>query len=441
MTNDAKQKVAATPKDDLSLTMWQLEEAFPDVTCLLDSAVLEGPNKNELVVLDTNVLLLPFVMGGRQFGVIKSTFTKLAKEKRLFVPGRVIREFLSNRDRKIADILKDVETKANGVHNAMINLPDFFEDHAEAVPALNAIKKLRQASNEYAESLHSLIKSMKAWRGNDPVSSAYREIFVGDVVVDPELKRAELEKSWKSRLASRIPPGYKDGGKLDTGIGDFLIWLSILEIGKNRNQDLIFVTGEEKADWRVRSNNKGVYLRPELIDEYRRCSNGRSLELLSLAELLSRVGAEEEVISAVKDAEASVFASDALILDYSEDVARFNYSTCDGKLLISVKGRGDFNLKFSKASDERIHVYADSGTAVARAKHVPRDQVIQFESFDSSSRVYTVGIAEVFLVKNTDGSILAAKIMEIKDDTRGFDEDGVTFIYRTFAPGVTMRAP
>ncbi|MEJ6816595.1 PIN domain-containing protein [Pseudomonas sp. LF-5] len=441
MTGDVKPKVSAATKDDLSLTMWQLEDAFPDVTCLLHPTVLQGPSKNELIVLDTNVLLLPFIMGGRQFGAIKSTFKKLAEEERLFVPGRVIREFLSNRDRKIADILKGVETKANGVHNAMINLPDFFEDHVEALPALNSIKKLREASNEYAESLHSLIKSMKAWRGNDPVSLAYREIFVDDVVVDPEFKRTEVEKAWKIRLASKIPPGYKDGGKLDTGIGDFLIWLSILEIGKKKNQDLIFVTGEEKADWRVRSNSKGVYLRPELIDEYRRHSNGRSLELLSLGELLSRAGVEEEVVSAVKDAEASVTASDSLILDYNEDIACFNYSTYDGELLITVKGKGDFNLKFSKASNERIHVYADSGTAVARARHVPRDQAIEFESFDSSSRVYTIGVAEIFLVKNADGSILAAKIMEIKDDTRGFDEDGVTFIYRTFAPGVTIRVP
>jgi len=282
---------------------------------------------------------------------------------------------------------------------------------------------------------------MKAWRGNDPVSSAYREIFVGDAVVDPAFERGEVERKWKERVASKIPPGYKDAGKADSGIGDFLIWLSIIEIGKKKKQNLIFVTGEEKADWRVRSNNKGIYLRPELIDEYRRETDGRSLELLSLGELLSREGVEKDVVAAVKDAESSVSTNETLRLNYYENIVEFDYSTCNGELSIKVADKASFKLQFSKASDERIYVYTVPGTKVARVKHVSRDEVLVFDSFDSSSRVYAVGVAEVFLVKNFDGSILAAKIIEIKDDTRDSDEDGVTFIYRTFAPGVTVYAP
>jgi hypothetical protein len=441
MTNREKSKAAGTDKDETLLSMWALEEAFPELSQLLASSVLRGGGKKELIVLDTNVLLLPFAMGGRQFGVIKSTFKKLADEKRLFVPGRVIREFLSNRDRKIADILKDVEAKANGIHNAMINLPDFFEDLNAALPVLESIKKLRKASDEYAKSLHLLVRDMRAWRGNDPVTLAYSEIFVEGVVVDPAVDRSEFSRSWRNRLLSRIPPGYKDGGKPDEGVGDFLIWHAILEIGKAKERDLIFVTGDEKADWRVRINNKGTYPRPELIDEYRRVSGGRNLELLSLAELLNREGVKEDVVSAVKEAEILASDSSTLFLDYYEDIARFDYSTCNGELLISVADKGDFHLKFSKGSNERIHLYADSGAKVARVKHVSRDQVVSFDSHDSSSRVYTIGVAEVFLVKNKDGGILAGKIMEIKDDTRGFDEDGVSFIYRAFAPGVTVRVP
>lgn len=441
MTKDTKPKESAAVKRDLSMSTWALEDAFPEVNSLLKSSVISPLDGNELIVLDTNVLLLPYVLGGKPFGAIKSAFVKLAKEKRLIVPGRVVREFLSNRDRKIADILKDVEAKANGAHNAMIRLPDFFNDLEEAKPAFESKEELRKASDKYAESLRSLVKIMAAWCGDDPVSAAYRDIFTGDVLFDPELNRSEIETSWKKRLASRIPPGYKDAGKPDAGIGDFLIWSCILEIGRMKNQNLIFITGDEKADWRVRSNGKAIYLRPELIDEYRRESKGRSIELLSLAGLLTRVGAEDDVVVAVSNAEESASAVDTLMLDYQEGIVNFDYSTSNGELIIPAGEKGDFTLKFSKASDEFIHVYAVPGGKVARVKHVSRDQAVLFESYDSSSRVYTVGGSEIFLVKNRNGSVLAAKIMGIQDDTRGSEADSVTFIYRTFAPGVTVRVP
>ena len=43
-----------------------------------------------------------------------------------------------------------------------------------------------------------------------------------------------------------MPPGYKDGRKEDEGIGDFLIWKSLLKFGEEKKLDLAFVTGEEK---------------------------------------------------------------------------------------------------------------------------------------------------------------------------------------------------
>jgi hypothetical protein len=41
------------------------------------------------------------------------------------------------------------------------------------------------------------------------------------------------------RTDNQVPPGYKDASKDDKGIGDFLIWKSILDLGKKKNRDLV----------------------------------------------------------------------------------------------------------------------------------------------------------------------------------------------------------
>ena len=51
------------------------------------------------------------------------------------------------------------------------------------------------------------------------------------------------------RYRDKVPPGYKDASKDDGGIGDFLIWKTLLQLGSKEKKDFVFVTGEQKPDW------------------------------------------------------------------------------------------------------------------------------------------------------------------------------------------------
>src|SRR6185312_4362444 len=140
----------------------------------------------------------------------------------------------------------------------------------------------------------------KSWRGNDPVTTIYHDLFNGPVVVELDQSRETIEKQWAERLRRRIPPGYKDGSKADTGIGDFLVWLAILKLAAEQKKNLIFVTGEEKSDWFIRADGEGVYPRPELMNEYRRASGGKSLRLSKLADLLDDMDVPAELVKEVR---------------------------------------------------------------------------------------------------------------------------------------------
>lgn len=66
---------------------------------------------------------------------------------------------------------------------------------------------------------------------------------------------------------------------------------------------------------------------------------------------------------------------------------------------------------------------------------------MSFDTFDSSSRAYTIQVGEVFLAKNTNDHVLAGRIERIADDTRGAASDEVTFSYSIFGPGKRIVAP
>lgn len=144
-------------------------------------------------------------------------------------------------------------------------------------------KKLTEAAIAYRKSVGAVIDDIEQWKENDPVVSIYSNVFNDDAIIkiDTKTNKKELLAEWRWRLINKIPPGYKDAAK-DVPLGDFLIWRAILEAGRKTKKDCIFITGEEKADWFVRSG-RGVFARPELISEYGRFSGGKSFMLMSLA--------------------------------------------------------------------------------------------------------------------------------------------------------------
>lgn len=258
-------------------------------------------------------------------------------------------------------------------------MPSILEGTETFNEALASYEALKKARADYVKQIDKLVDEIEAWKGNDPVSQMYSKVFQPKTIIDlpdTEAERKECLKECRWRFSQKIPPGYKDGKKPDEGIGDYLIWKSLLTLGEKKKKDLVFVTGEQKADWFVRSRNTGVYPRPELIDEYRRASAGKSLRLTSLHALLAEMQAPEKVVEEVRTAEHEANTAIQVLSSFSEYKVSgsaiggrikgnktFDYSTNDGKISI---GSGDqqFILRFSKASDREIYLYKDDTNLV-----------------------------------------------------------------------------
>jgi hypothetical protein len=272
--------------------------------------------KNDCVfVIDTSSLLVPYKTGKDSLEQIRQTFKLLAREKRLFIPSQVAREFADNRPRMLAEIYQQFSSKGK-ISNLRKGEYPILEGHEHLLAILQLEDEINEKISEYKKTVKKVLDHIKTWNWDDPVSLIYNEIFADDIVVDLSSKKEAVINEFKKRQLHNIPPGYKDTSKHDKGVGDLIIWLTILQIGKMTKKSLVFVSGEEKTDWWVKSEKQLLYPRFELVDEYRRASGGNSFHILKFSNFLELFGADSKVINEVRKEEQDLLldeiADDAL---------------------------------------------------------------------------------------------------------------------------------
>jgi hypothetical protein len=446
-----------------------LSRLYPEPHNVFKPTAAVDPSSPEVVVaLDTNALLLPYQLGKSDLAGIANVYAKLAGESRLFLPEQVAREFIKNRDGKLADMVHAFDERISKLAGWDAPVSPLL---MEGFPDREALDKAATAHGEaakaYIAQLKLLARQMKSWRGDDPVTAIYAETFGKDQMIGPGVPDEKVLEELQYGLTHKVPPGYKDASKDDQGIGDVIVWLSLLDLGARLKKDLVFVTGEQKADWFVRANKQPIYPRPELVDAYRRASDGRSLRLSSLHDLLREMKAPEDLVADVQIAEATANSAIQAIsganMPFADTIRTsrrssemrfhgggpavpagekvFDYSTHNGMIRVDHRRFG-FDVAFSKASDTSIHLMKRGSTRrIGRVKNADLGQVVSIDTIDTTSSHYTIQLNEAFLVENEEGAVMGGRIAGIRDDTRGSDRDEVRFYYTINAPGSLVVLP
>lgn len=364
--------------DKQNLPLFHLSEKFPDAQSIFTTSVpsLEEFKDEALIVLDTNVLLIPYEIQPKSLDEIKNTYNQLIKESRLFIPSQVAREFAKNRGEKIKNLHHNISLKQNV--SVKIESYQLLESDAEYQELLNAEKELNQKIFEYRKIVGKVLERIRSWRWNDPVSNLYRELFPSEIVIDLKTAPDEIEKDLNRRFNNRIAPGFKDASKKDRGIGDVIIWNTILQLGKEHKKPIIFVSGDEKTDWMLRSNNEALYPNFELIEEYMRVSDGKAFHILKFSELLDLFGAKADVVEEVKKEELFT------VVRHAGFVERFEREQFYLKTVIAVTvwlqnnfkakeiydlGRSFIDLVVELENDEKIGVVIKASTSFKSIKN------------------------------------------------------------------------
>lgn len=284
---------------------------FPEVKSLFErkEKTIDEIFKNALFVIDTNSLLAPFNIGKENLDQIKSVYEKLINENRLYIPEHVLREFARNRSVKISDLYSEID-------KLLSSLPNIKSFQYPILAELTAYEKMESARKniqdnikKYKESLNEIKSGITNWNWSDPVTSMYQEIFSEKIIIDLKEKEDDLIKEYEDRINNDIPPGNKDKNKEFNAIGDFLIWKTILELGKKEKKDIIFVSNDEKNDWLLIGNKKSISTKFELVDEFYRHTNGNHFISMTISDFLEKQGLDVEFEITLDDLD-SIFGNE-----------------------------------------------------------------------------------------------------------------------------------
>ncbi len=299
-------KEKKTPTVEIPLErMFLASQIIPDATeAFLSSSENVKQVKDEVdVVLDTNALLLPYGSGSESLDRISALYKKLVTAKRLFIPAQASREFVRNRPNKISELQQGLLDKMSSFSTPDVPSYPILEGLPEYAALLEALQAADELRKKVRKATNGLVDVVRNWEWNDPVSVAYRRVIVPEVIVECEVAQEHIRSEMSRRYDLLIPPGYKDAAKEDGGVGDFLIWKTILQIGAQNKRPLIFVSGDEKPDWQYSAKGNAFLPRVELVTEYRAASGGKTFFMIPLSRLLELFEGESSSVVELKQAE------------------------------------------------------------------------------------------------------------------------------------------
>lgn len=245
---------------------------------------------------------MPFDTNEKNVIDIKTIYLKYKSEKRLYIPARAAREFANNRANRIGDVFLQIRQIKDNLNSGSFKINQYpilhnNKDYKELLKQFESIQTSIKASRKHLDNLETHIQS---WTWDDNVSQAYKEIFTPEVIIEVKKSKEDLEKDLEFRIEYRVAPGYKDSKKPDDGIGDLIIWQTILELAKEKGKDLIFVTNDQKNDWFYKQDKIGLYPKYELFDEFRRFTKGKSIAIINFIKFLELSNAKPETIEEIK---------------------------------------------------------------------------------------------------------------------------------------------
>lgn len=231
-----------------------------------------------LIVFDTNVLLDLYRYSADVSSDMISAMR--AYSDRLWLPYQVAWEFHRNRIGIITghieaynQLCSKLDTEISKAIDALKKKDNLYMSHPYI--KFNLIEQ--SINNKVGLIKKNLMKQQEEYPidiDNDSILEEITKLYAGKV--GSYYSEADLKiifSDAKKRYEHKVPPGYCDEDnkkELDDQqlYGDVILWYQIIDKSKAENKSIIFVSNDEKEDWRLKSHGRNISARKELIKEF-----------------------------------------------------------------------------------------------------------------------------------------------------------------------------
>ncbi|HFK1790660.1 TPA: PIN-like domain-containing protein [Bacillus pacificus] len=248
------------------------EEEFKDIW---DSCIF---------IFDTNILLNVYRYPTQARDTLITVFETL--NERIWIPHQVGLEY----NFRMIEEIKDQEQAYDRLKNKLAaKFNEISDEYKNASLRHSNLKLDETLLDEVKVSIEKIKDDLKIQKETHPdlhtIQLKLHNIFDGKVgeSFDQE-KIDEIQEAGTFRYEMKIPPGWKDKSKnekryhdgflYETKYGDFIAWNQILEYAKDNQTNVLFITDDQKEDWWKEYKGETIGPQPELIQEFKRYTNG-----------------------------------------------------------------------------------------------------------------------------------------------------------------------
>jgi hypothetical protein len=240
-----------------------------------------------IFVLDANVILNLYKYSNSTRNELLHIFESI--NEYLWIPHQVALEYLYNRNTKINEQSKEFDTHVNAISKAKREANKVINKEINSIRKSFRkidIKQLNEKIDNFFTELQEDIKQKNEdipnFKNDDMVLKSFKQLFedrIGDAYSQEKLD--DIYDEGKKRYENLQPPGYEDLKEkegqyklyADTYIksefGDLIIWHQIMDKSVTSNKPIIFITDDNKEDWKREEHGEFLGPRLELINEFK----------------------------------------------------------------------------------------------------------------------------------------------------------------------------
>ncbi|SUU03065.1 PIN-like domain-containing protein [Acinetobacter haemolyticus] len=106
----------------MASNFFTLKDIYPESSTALffELKKIDEIKNDALILLDTNILLLPYKTNSESLNAIRQVYSQLISTDQLYVPAHTIREFLKNRPDKLSEIVEALNKNHLQAFNTLI---------------------------------------------------------------------------------------------------------------------------------------------------------------------------------------------------------------------------------------------------------------------------------------------------------------------------------
>lgn len=224
---------------------------------------------------------------------------------RIIITYQACSEYFDNR----LDVISEQEKAYSEVRDAIQKQIEEPLKHQRKHPHISTelLEEFNLIASKVKDELNKRSEQYSQRISNDDILDKVVSVF--NEKIGKQFSDEQLEKIYQEgdiRYNENIPPGFKDKQKGGTRqFGDLVLWNQLMEISKEQNKDLIFITDDEKEDWLYIHKGKIISPLPALQTEFNK-TTGKKFYLYSAYRFIEFAGkylnteVNEETIEEVK---------------------------------------------------------------------------------------------------------------------------------------------